>query len=378
LTGAVPPLRIVDGWPGIVGIAVLVGGLFVLHQTPAVTPAGGYLGGEFMYADPRGPEVSVPVAGADEVAERTATAFRELGEAAFTDTYWATIVATFEDETDAGSAAAVVDIPEGASVEQHGPILILGPIEHDPEGRPDPRIAQLSGLRAEVLVEGDRFGEGSIVVDLDCTAASEQEAAAIATAVGDYGAAPYYAYVRPPWVGPPITADEALARSTFRRWTSSFAASLSVDGTLAEYANRFLAATSPEERERLMAEMGGHIADQQLEGLDGEEVHPGVVALLAASPTSGDSDETTDWGLELGRFMGPLLPDEPDREPTGFEQRVNASIGAVQAVGSTVKLGWTSFNRIAIGLPAIIGYLGEQGCDDVRVRLTDFDDVRGD
>ena len=367
-----------EGWPGIVGIVALVGGLFALHQTPAMTPAGGYLGGEFMYADPRGPELSVPIAGARQVAEGTASAFDDLGEAAFMDTYWATIVATFADDTDASSAGAVVDVRDGASVERHGPILILGPIEHDPEGPPDPRIAQLTGLGASVLVEGDRFGEGSIVVDLSCTAASEEDATDIATAVGDYGAAPYYAYARPPWVGPPITAYEALARSTFRRWTSSYADSLRVDGTLAEYANRFLAATSPEERERLMAEMGEHIADQQLDGLDGEDVHPGVVALLAVSPTSGDSDETTEWGLEIGRFMGPLLPDDPEREPTWFEQRVSASIGAVQAVGSTVKLGWTSFNRIAIGLPALIGYLGEQGCDDVLVRLTDFDDVRGD
>ena len=378
MTGAVPPQRVADGWPGIVGIVMLLGGLFALHQTPAMTPAGGYLGGEFMYADPRGPETSIPVAGARQVADATATAFRELGEAAFMDTYWATIVAIFEDETDASSAASVVDVPDGASLVQHGPILILMPIEHDPESPPDPRIAQLSGLGARVLVEGDRFGEGSIVVDLSCTAASEEDAGIIATAVGDYGAAPYYAYARPPWVGPPITVDEALARSTFRLWTSSFVDSMSVDGALAEYANRFLAATSPEERERLMAEMGEHIASQQLEGLDGEEVHPGVVALLAASPTGGDSDDTTEWGLQIGRFMGPLLPEEPEREPTWFEQREGASIGAVQAVGSTVKLGWTSFNRIAIGLPALIGYLGEHGCDDVQVRLSDFDDVRGD
>ena len=60
------------------------------------------------------------------------------------------------------------------------PILILMPIEHDPESPPDSRIAQLSGLGARVLVEGDRFGEGSIVVDLSCTAASEEDAADIA------------------------------------------------------------------------------------------------------------------------------------------------------------------------------------------------------
>ena len=62
LTGAVPSPS-GDGWPGVAGIVALLGGLFFLHQTPAMTPAGGYLGGEFMYADPRGAGDVGPVRG---------------------------------------------------------------------------------------------------------------------------------------------------------------------------------------------------------------------------------------------------------------------------------------------------------------------------
>jgi hypothetical protein len=376
VTGAAPPPRLADGWPGVAGIAVLLGGLFALHQTPAMTPAGGYLGGEFMYADPRGPELSVPTEGGRTVADAADVAFREIGEAAFDDAYWATIVATFADEADARSAAGTINPPEGAIASQHGPLLIVTPVEHDPEAPADPLVAELSALGGSVLVEGDRYGEGSIVVDLSCTAESDAAAAALSAAIGDYGSLPYYALARPPWVDPPITANEALARSTYARWSTSMVDSLAADGTLSEYADRFLEATSPEERERLTDDIGEYIAGRQLEGLDGE-VHPGVVALLAARPTGGEADDTVAWGRELGRFMGQMRP-VPDEDPDWFEQRVNASIGAAQAVGPTLQLGWISFSRIALGLPALLGYLGEEGCGEVIVRLTDFDDVRGD
>lgn len=70
MTGTVPPPRVADGWPGVVGIVALLGGLLVLHQAPAMTPAGGYLGGEFMYADPGGPEMSIRFVGARQGRRR--------------------------------------------------------------------------------------------------------------------------------------------------------------------------------------------------------------------------------------------------------------------------------------------------------------------
>ena len=338
-----------------------------------MTPAGGYLGGEFMYADPRGPEMSYPRRPAPTRARRkTATTFGELGEAAFMDTYWATIVATFEDETDAGSAAAVVDIPEGARRRAAG----TDPAARTHRARTrgtvlDPRIARAaagSGLKSSIQ-ERTALREGSIVVDLDCTAASEQEACRHGDRHGRLrrrsGSRSMVA--RPPWVGPPITADEALARSTFRRRTSSFADSLKrSQAPWPSTRTRNLAATSPRTSSEppTALKMGEHVADQQIEGLGGEEVHPGVVARLAASPTSGDfgrDDRIGAWSSGASTAARRRRRMSPSESQTCSEQRAGAaSTGAVQAVGSTVKLGWTSFNRIAIGLPALIGYLGEQ------------------
>lgn len=338
--------------------------------------SGGYLQ-EFLYADPGGPDMAMATAGAAENAATADAAFGAVGEAAYSEAYWATIVATYETEQGAAAAAATVEVPDGAVVLRQGTMLIITPLEHDPEGPPDPLVARLEGLGGEVLVEGDRYGEGSIVVDLSCVAPTEEDAARIAAEIGDYGALIHYAYARPPWVGPPLTEDEALARSTYRQWSSEIADSLVADGTLAEYGQRYLAATSADERARLAAELEEHVAERRLEGLDGD-LHPGVAAVLAAAPAGTDPEASVAWGLELGRLTGPLLPDQPDQPPSWFEQRVTASIGAVQAARSSVKVGWTTFTRFAIGMPALLDYLARRECGDVRLSLTDFDDVRGD
>ena len=368
--------RAPSGWPGIVGIVVLLGGLFVVHRVPAVTPAGGFLQ-DFLYADPAGPQAAIPATGAAENAAAADAAFVALGEQAYGEVYWSTVVATFGTEEEAAVAASEVDLPAGAVALRQGPMLVVTPLEHEPEGLPDPLIAVLEGLGADVLVEGDRYGEGTIVVDLTCSASSDEDAAELAEEIGDYGSLLYYSYARPPWVSPPLTDDEELARSTYRRWSSALADALVADGTLAEYGEAFLAASTDQERARLMAELEEHVTAVRMEGLEGE-VHPGVAALLAATPTGTDSQATMTWGLQLGRFMGLLVPDLPDEAPSWFDQRVAASIGGVQATRSSVNIGWTTFNRFAIGMPALLDHLAARGCTDIRVGLTDFDDVRGD
>jgi hypothetical protein len=80
----------------------------------------------------------------------------------------------------------------------------------------------------------------------------------------------------------------------------------------------------------------------------------------------------------LGRFVGPLPRTDPDAPPTWFEQRSSGGIGSVQAVGTEVRVAWLTFNRFALGFHQFLAHLEERGCGDVRVRLTDFDEVRGD
>jgi hypothetical protein len=365
-----------DGWPGLVGIAVIVGGVALLHSRPAVVPAGGFLGSDFSYADERGPHISMTTAGAYAGHLETESMIAGLGREAYEGRYNLTIVGLFESHEAAREAGGAVEVPTGAGVLVIGPMVIVIGLEADPEGPPDPRVAQL-GQHGDVFVEGDRYGEGSIVIDLECTAESDEAAARLATAIGDYGSMLSYSYVRPPWVGEPLTDDEALARATYRRWTEEYSTSMQDDPWLAEYGRRYLAATSDGERAALQEELMTHVAESRPQRLDGD-VHPGVMALVASAPREADPDAAYAWGWQLGRLMGPLQSTRGEEPPTWYEQRQAGSIGSVRAVGRQVEVGWAVFNRFALGMTGLLSYLDAQACDDVRIRLSDFDDVRGD
>lgn len=139
---------------------------------------------------------------------------------------------------------------------------------------------------------------------------------------------------------------------------------------------RFVDAASETEREDLRAELAEHVATLE-PALDGD-VHPEVVALMASGPLETDPDAYLARGRDLGRLMGPLPSTETDAEPTWFEQRYDASIGAVRDVRERVEIGWASFSRFALGAAGLLSYLNGHGCADVRVTLSDVDDVRGD
>lgn len=369
--------RISDGWPGLVAIVVLVAGTAIVHGRPAATEPGGYLGAEFQWADERGPDLAVTTAGTEASAAAVDAALTTLGPAAFEQRHVATIVASFSSAVEASEAAQRVDAPTEAVVLQQGPLVIVTPLEHDPEGPPDPRIAQLADLGGSVLVEGDRYGEGTIVADLACEASSAERAAAIATELGDFGAQLYYTYARPPWVGPPLTDDEALARSTFLRWAATIADSVAGDPVFAELGQRYLDATSAAERAALTDELARRVREGGDDVL-ASDVHAGVAALLAAAPRDGDPEASMAWGLGLGRFLGPLPRSDLDAPPTWFEQRSSGGVGSVQAVGTEVRVGWMTFNRFALGFHQLLAYLADRDCADMRIRLTDFDEVRGD
>jgi hypothetical protein len=186
-----------------------------------------------------------------------------------------------------------------------------------------------------------------------------------------------YAFARPPWVGPPLTEDEALARSTSRRWMQGYAARLAGAPWLAEYGQRIAAAGSDAERAALLTELESRVRELAPESL-GDDAHAGVAAFIAGQPTGRDIDATYVWGRAMGRLAGPVDAADPEAGPTWYEQRHLAQIGSVRTAGLDVELGWITFNRVALGLPALLDHLDEAGCADLRVALTDFDEVRGD
>lgn len=250
-------------------------------------------------------------------------------------------------------------------------------LETDPEGPPDPRIVDLRQQGADVFVEGDRYGEGAIALAIACTTPSDNAAREIASVIGDYAAVLSYSYVRPPWVGEPLTPEESLARATYPRWTEEYAGLVRNDPWLVGYGQHLLGAGPEEARAAIQAELVEHVAELRPAWLDGE-VHPGVMALVAASPKEADPDAAYAWGWELGRLMGLLASIDGESSPSWFDQRHAAIIGSVRAAGSRVEVGSVTFIRFALGISGLLAYLGEHDCIDVVVRLTAWDDVRGD
>lgn len=371
--------RVPDGWPGLVGIIVLTAGTAALLGRPGVSPlplpadaTGGFLG-EFAFAFGSGPTEPLAIEGARDAYERSEEFFAFGGPERYAERHQSA-VGLFPDVAAAEEAFSEVDLPDGTSGTGIDRLLLLIGLPTD-EPIPDELRRAFMGA-APVLMEGDRGGEGSIVLDLRCTAPTAEAAAGMASALGDYGAAPYYAHLRPPWLGAPLTPDEELARATYRRWSQAYRTILGSDSYLSDWGQRFASAETAAERLALQDELNEHVRRRRPD-LDGT-VHPGVMALLASRSDDGGAEGYLEWGLALGRLMGQGPITEGSEQPTWFDQRHGGSIGSVRAVERSVEIGWASFNTFAIGGLGLFAYLDERGCDDVRVRVMDFDDVRGD
>ena len=372
--------RLPEGWPGGVGIAVLIGGMLLVHAPPRTTtlggmaaPAAGYLD-EFLYASLDGPQVPLNLAAAPEAYRQADAAVTALGESGYVDRH-RSVIAVFDTAAAADEALRGLALGDEETAFALDRMLMVVGLPTGVGDEPTPLAEDLAGS-ADVLVEGDRYGEGSIVLDLSCTAPDAATAAAISTALGDYGAMPYYAYLRPPWRGEPLTSNEALARSTYRRWATSYRAAFQSDPWISAWSSRYVAATTDDERRALMREMTDHVGAVQpdVEG----EAHPGVMALLDQGAEGADADAYYDWGHALGTLAGMLPTEAPDGRPTWFEQRYGAQVGAVRASGERVDIGWVSSNTFAVAATGLLSYLDAQGCANARIALSDFDDVRGD
>lgn len=362
-----------DGWPGLVGIAVVVVGSALAVGTPRLSEVGGFPSPDAFFTDERGPDLGLAIADVGALNQEADAAAVALGEDSYAERSLA-LVATFESNADAVRAADSVVLEAPARILIVDRILLAYQLVPDPEDDPDPVAAQLTDLGADVLVQGDRFGEGQVVADVTCRATDHDAAAAIATPLADLATADPYA--RPPWVGPPLTDDEALARSTYRRWTASYADAFANDPWMIDYTDRILAADTEAEYAALNAELQAHVSQITVPGLEGE-VHPEVAALLASTPDGTDPDGYTEWQLELSRLMGPV-PTSGGGLPSWLDQRQVAYLAGSRAVDDRVEIGWVTFNRFELGFTGLLAFLEQQSCEDVRVRLTNYDDVRLD
>jgi hypothetical protein len=266
-----------------------------------------------------------------------------------------------------------------------GPVLIVTGLKSetpaDSEAGTNLPIHPLAHLLAaaggDVLLEGDRYGEGSIVADVSCRPAGAASGLALLDELGDAILTAGQFSTRPPWIGPAPTAREALARATMRRYQQGAAAALG-DRRLQELARRLAGATQ-EEYATALQEFNAYLRERGLELINGE-VDPEVLARLLDTNALSDPAVRQAWARDLGERMGrlPVEASSYGEQPLPDDYARLATSGTVRLQDGRLEMGWLSFGRLAAGLPSLAGYLTARGCGDIRIGLVDFDQVRKD
>lgn len=352
-------------------LAACSGPLLPAPATP--TPnTGGFLGSQFLWAE-SGPTSTFGEVDAEAIADAAALppGASGIGDAL----HPVTVVGRFE--TPAQAEAAANELSGEGQVSLMGPIVAVTKDVEDPDGVL-PSKASLASRGASVLVEGDRAGEGTIAVDLSCTAPDEAVAADLRTQLADYGSLYHYLWARPPWIDPPPTPAEALARSTFRRWVTAQAEAIQSDPRFLELAHEWAAAMQSGDQARAAtarARLDEHVASIVAE--PSEPLDPETLAMLVNIP-AGTPEESYRWGAELGERMGQLRLAEGASSPRAApgEDRFSAIL-TTRSDGRVVDVGYVVFTRFVSGFASLVSWLDRNGCTDLRFGLVDFDLVRG-
>jgi hypothetical protein len=262
-----------------------------------------------------------------------------------------------------------------------GPIVVVTGLESDSfttEALPElhPLAHLLAAQGADVLLEGDRFGEGSIIADVSCETPDGATATKLLDEVGDAIATAQY-NTRPPWLGAP-TGQQALARATYRRWLAGYMDAASDDRTH-ELLQQIASASTAEARDAATRELSAHLGEKGLQNIEGE-VDLEALRLLVEQPDVTDADAYEAWAGDIAERLGrlPVQPTEYGDRPSWDDANRLVHTGSVRVNGGRLEIGWAAPSRFAAAMPYLAGYLEERGCSDIRLATVDFDSVRGD
>lgn len=250
-----------------------------------------------------------------------------------------TVTGTFAEDIDTAAHALAEQVSKGRFpradvggeqvIQRVGHTLYVDGLQALDEEKDHPLVAIVNELGAErALVEGDRYGEGAILVDVSARAPSSGAARKLAEELTDYWSLLYYMYARPPWHPVAISADESLARATFRALTAGDA--------------------------------------------PGPEAHAALASVYKKRPRFfASAAKLYRWGEQLGEFTG-SIPGGPQ------DTALCASTGNVRERGDRIDVAWIGFTHFGAGFPAFLRHLWNRGCRDIRYDVIDFDQVRED
>ncbi len=239
----------------------------------------------------------------------------------------------------------------------------------------------LSGYPGEVLVEGDRYGEGAIVTDLSCRPEDRAKAQVVAGDLEDYAGTHDELFLRPPWALPPITSAERLARSTYTRFYDALELAAAADPETQELWFHYRQALRAGDTDRL-ERVQGRIAERRRElspvRLEGA-YDPKTLASLRTEPLEPDAEPQ--WAARVGSRMGQLPITRRGDEyvvARGWRFSADATLLTVRLEDRLDVSMFLPMGHFAPSLASLVLYLDRAGCTDVRYRILDWDTVRAD
>jgi hypothetical protein len=259
-----------------------------------------------------------------------------------------------------------------AAVRTLGPLLFVTGLKGDHWATDVPPVHPLAHLLAaqgaDVREAGGELDDGA-AVDVSCHVDDPAVGRRLRDDIGDamVGAAAYDA--RPPWIGPPITDEERLARTTLARWSAGFAAAFQ-DADTQVLAQRLLAAATAEERAAAMKDFERKILSDSSRMVVGE-IDPNVLALLLQAPDNKDADVIAAWRSQMGAALAALATHDVDGVSMPAEDDMDrlAIFGSTRLHGDRLEMSSLAFNRFSAGFPSLAAFLTDNGCDDLKFGL---------
>jgi len=222
---------------------------------------------------------------------------------------------------------------------------------------------------ADVLLEGDDAGDGTILTDLSCQPANPTSGAALRDAIGDTIDLVQWSAL-PPWAGrpTPAQADARVQVATYQR----IAQSVATDPAITALMTRIVTA-SEAERAALLATLGERIAAGVHQAAAGH-VSPDILELMDRQPRGADDLAALEsWQREVGERIGTVELRPGGGAPTADAAATLALFGTARLRDGRLEVGSLALGRVTTGLPLVIAWLDEAGCRDQRLGFTDGD-----
>ena len=286
------------------------------------------------------------------------------------------IFASFPSRDAASLAKKTVDnkLTADDSVRIFGQTLIISPTNANTKNLE----TQFSKLKGITIVENKQTDE-LVEISITLTPPDETTASILFAELDSYLSAPYYFYLRPPWLEPSQIPEDQLAkekraRSTYKAYRELIR-TMYKNSKYQDLNREFINASIKKDEKALkiaQQKMNHYYAEQKKAAITkllqtkDESIDYETLLIIGREPSAQSSKDLYQWGAEVGKRMGQIAIQ--DGKPISEEKTLTAT-GLVQKQGQKIEIIYINFDQTAKGLPVLASYLCSHRISDFRYNI---------